>query len=79
MQQVKILTPLSHVSDWMRVRRMIEQISQVREIQLVAVSATQADILLTYDGALATLVDRLQQMGNSMTPYQGYWVMVRAR
>ncbi len=75
LQQVKIITPLNHVSDWVRIRKMLEQISQVRNVQLVAVSATQADIVVTYEGALAILIERLTQMGHVMTPYPGYWAM----
>jgi hypothetical protein len=74
-QQVKILTPLRHVSDWVRIRKMLEQISQVRNVQLVAVSATQADIVVTYEGALAIVIERLTQMGHVMTAYPEYWTM----
>ncbi len=73
--KLKTLIPLENINQWIRIRRSLQSVSEVKDIQLIAITPSQADVFIRYEGSLSRLEAVLKTRGMRMTPYSGYWVL----
>lgn len=74
-EKIKIIAPLKNLSEWIRLKRELESVQGVRNIQVIAITPTQADIVVDYAGPAASLASLLGGKGHKMMHYERYWVL----
>lgn len=74
-QQVKLVVPLQRIDEWVRVRQILENTPQINSVQLLAISATQADVMIRFNCDMAQMAATLSRSGGSLQQQQGYWIL----
>lgn len=73
-----VLVPVAGLEEWMDIRQKLTAAPQVKTVQVLAISAGQADIVLHYRGELTAALDGLAHNGLSIQQENGYWVLRKA-
>ena len=74
-EQILAFVPLQALSNWITVRDRLADVAFVKNSQLIAMSRTEAQVLLTYLGDREQLEVALAQKDLSLTRKQNWWVL----
>ncbi|MGD9539160.1 MAG: DUF2066 domain-containing protein [Alphaproteobacteria bacterium] len=66
--ELRVVVPLAGLSNWVEVRRTLSELSQVSEVEVVALARSGADIVLHFYGAQGQLEAALHERDLLLTP-----------
>lgn len=73
-----VVLPLASLRDWLALRREIEAVPAIKEVELRSLSAEQAEIVLHFTGSQGDLAETLRQRGFALAWTNGRWQLARA-
>lgn len=74
-QTITMLAPIRSANDWVTLRNRIRSLTSVSRVDLVAISGTQADLMVNYKGKPAELQQAMEQIGLRVSPADKYWAV----
>ncbi len=77
LQRLSALVRITGLSDWQDIRRTMEAVSVVREVELAQISVNDAIVVLHHLGDTALLTRALAQQGLVLQDNDGYWTLRR--
>lgn len=73
--RITVLSRLSAVNDWIGLRKKLQSVPQVSQVELSAISSQQVDMVLHYSGTLSELEQAINARGLQISKAQNYWVI----
>jgi hypothetical protein len=75
LSSVTAAVPLADLADWVQVRERLAGLREVRSLQLVSLSQTQARVAIGHAGDLGELAVALERVGLSLAEENGGWLL----
>lgn len=73
--RILALVPIASIKDWVEIRNRLQQVPEVEEVELGALSNMQADVRLKLAGKPQQVTPALHRYGLYLTQENGYWVL----
>lgn len=74
---VMVVASIGTLSGWSQMRAKLLGLPMVQRIEMLAISAQQADFVLHYRGTADGLADAVTSLGLRFQPAQGYWLLAQ--
>lgn len=73
--KITVLSRLSRPNEWVQLRRRLQGLAAVEQVDLSAISSQQVDLVVHYRGSPDVLEAQMQEQGVRVKRASGYWVV----